>query len=213
MLLGFLACATKIQGMLLTIAVIAELIYSQHGFLLLNEKKWKDFWQKIILQGLKCVPMVGGVLVYLFINYRVEGDAFRFMYYQENHWNHTLGPIWNTLSYMWEYLKGSWYTSSGMSLWVPQFSLFFVNIVVIIYGYIKKMRPTYLAYLIAFFLLTYSSTWVISGGRYTLSALPMFILGGQFVKEHPKAKLPLFMVSFGFMIIYMTGYYQWKQIM
>ena len=212
-LVGFLACLTKIQGMLLTLVVIAELFYCYHPVVLLKEKKWKEFWQKIIMQGLKCVPMICGVFVYLLMNYVVEGDMFRFMYYQENHWNHTLGPIWYTLSYMWDYVRESWYTSTGMSLWIPQFVLFFVGIGAILYGIAKKMRPTYLVYLIAFYLLTYSSTWLISGGRYMLNALPMFMLGGRFVAEHPKAKMPLVMASFAFMMVYMIGYYQWKQIM
>lgn len=213
MFFGFLACMTKIQGALLAFAVVAELFYSCHGFWLLRTGRWKVFFKKIVFPGLKCVPMLGGLAVYLVINYVVEGDFFRFMYYQEHHWNHTLGPIWNTLSYMWDYVKGGWFTSDGMSLWVPQFLLFFINIVVIIYGVIKGLRPTYLVYLILFYLMTYSSTWLISGGRYNLSALPFFMLGGKFMADYPKTKNLILMTSFGLMIVYMAGYFQGKQIM
>lgn len=212
-IIGFFACLTKIQGILLTLAVIAELFCCYHGFTLLKEKKWKEFLGKVIGNGLKCVPMVGGVLVYLLLNYLVEGDAFRFMYYQEHHWNHTVGPVWNTVKYMKEYVEGGWYTSMGMGLWVPQYLLFFVSVIAIIYGFVKKLPPAYQVYLIAFTLVTYSSTWLISGGRYTLSAMPLFILAGRFYTEHKGAKRILIPFSFAIMMIYLVGYFQWKQIM
>lgn len=211
--IGFLACLTKIQGVLLCFAVLAELLYSEKGGVLLKEKKWKTFGGKVIVNGLKCVPMIGGVLVYLLLNYLVEGDAFRFMYYQEHHWNHTAGPFWDTVRYSGEYAKGSWYTSTGMGLWVPQFILFFVSITAIIYGFVKKMRPTYQIYLIMFTLVTYSSTWLISGGRYTLSALPLFMLAGEFYTKHERVKKVMIPFSVALMMIYFVGYYQWKQIM
>lgn len=212
-LLGFLACLTKLQGMLLPFCVIAELLYSEHGIALLKQKNWRAFWKKIFCQGMKCVPMVFGVFVYLWMNYRVEGDPFRFLYYQEHHWMHTLGPVWNTLFYMKHYAVENWYNSIGMGLWIPQLILFFIYPLGILYGFLKRLRPMYLVYLIAFFLLTYSSTWLISGGRYTLSALPLFMLAGNFLTEHKRAGKLILSFSFALMMIYLVGYYQWKQIM
>lgn len=212
-LLGFLACLTKMQGMLLAFAVAAELFYSFRGFTLLKEKQWKRFWEKIILQGLRCAPMIYGTLIYLAINYFVEGDPLRFMYYQKSNWSNSLCPIWEAVSYIISYAVRGWYTSIGMSLWIPELILFFVYIAAFVYGIIKKMRPTYLAYLLSYFLLTYSSTWLISGGRYVLSALPVFMLYGKFLTGHKKTKAILMPLSFAFMIVYMTGYYLRKQIM
>ncbi len=212
-LIGFLACLTKIQGILLTLAVVAELFYSEKGFFLLKTKQWSEFWNKIIINGLKCVPMTGGVLVYLLLNYMIEGEAFRFLYYQENHWNHTVGPFWETVRYSGAYAADSWYQSTGMGLWLPQYVLFFVSLAAILYGFLVKLRPTYLVYLIAFTLVTYSSTWLISGGRYTLSALPLFMLAGRFYTEHKNIKKGMLPFSFALMMVYLVGYYQWKQIM
>ena len=70
-----------------------------------------------------------------------------------------------------------------------------------------------MVYLIAFFLLTYSSTWLISAGRYTLSALPLFMLGGKYLTDHKRAGEILLAVSLMLMMVYMIGCYQWKQIM
>ena len=71
----------------------------------------------------------------------------------------------------------------------------------------------YLMYLVVFFLLTYSSTWLMSAGRYTLSALPVFMLGGEWVSRHEKWKTPVIVFSSMLMTLYMIGYYSWKQVM
>lgn len=71
----------------------------------------------------------------------------------------------------------------------------------------------YQVYLISFFVLTYSSTWLISGARYTVNALPLFMLGGEILENHRKVKQAVLAVSFALMIIYLIGWYEWKQIM
>lgn len=210
---GFLACLTKVQGMLLAFSVIAELLYSYHALTLVRNRKWKAIWRNIICNGLKCVPMMGGTLLYLTINYLVEGDFFRFMYYQKNHWNNSLLPFFKTFRYVREYARGGWDTQFGMALWDPEYLLIFVYLAAIIYGIVKKHRPMYMVYLITYFLLTYSSTWLISGPRYSVSALPLFMLGGSFLSKHEKLKPAVIMSLLALMTVYMVGYYQWKSIM
>ena len=70
-----------------------------------------------------------------------------------------------------------------------------------------------MTYLSAILTLTYSSTWLLSAGRYTLNALPLFMLLGAFAAKHKKSKVPIAVLSGMAMMIYMIGYYQWKQIM
>lgn len=210
---GFLAALTKVQGMLLAFAVLAELLLNGEVKRWLSEKQWKKLAGRVVRAGILCLPMLAGVLIYLGINFAVEGNPFQFMYYQKNHWGNSLTPLWNTLSYITAHVKNEWYTSTGMSLWVPEFLLFFVYLFYIGYGIFKKIRPCYLFYLIVFFVLTYSSTWLISGGRYTLSALPIFILNGKLYTEHRKMGKILLFLSACLMMIYMVGFYQWKQIM
>ena len=211
--LGFFACLTRMQGALLALAVMAELFGGFHLLSLLKQKKWMEIWKKVIVPGLKCMPMILGIFVYLLINYKVEGDPFRFMYYQQSHWNHTVGTIWNCLSYIKDYAVDSWYTSAGMSIWIPQLILFFVYIIAFVYGIRRRLQPAYLVYLLASFVLTYSSTWLISGGRYTLTVFPLFMLEGKFLTEHKTCKNLVLYLSMGLMMVYMIGFYQWKQIM
>lgn len=210
---GFLACLTKVQGVLLAFAVLVELFYFKRGIRLIREKKWKSFLKRVIYPGCVVATMLFGLVVYLLINYAVEGDLFRFMYYQKNHWGNGLCPIWETIKYITQNAVSGWSSSVGMSLWVPELLLFAGYLIAIVYGSIRKLRPMYLAYLVVFFLLTYSSTWLISAGRYTLSALPVFMLAGDWLSKHEKRKIPVMILSAMLMVIYMTGYYSWKQIM
>lgn len=211
--LGFLACLTKVQGLLLAFAVLAELLYFKRGIKLIKERKWKNFVCRIIYPGCVAAEMLLGFLVYLVINYVVEGDAFRFMYYQKNHWGNGLCFMGKTINYITQYVVNGWYTSTGMSLWVPEMILFSLYLIAIVYGVCKRIRPMYLTYLVVFFLLTYSSTWLISAGRYTLSALPAFMLAGKGMAECEKIRVPVMILSAMIFTIYMIGYYSWKQIM
>jgi len=209
---GCLACLTKIQGILLAFSVVAELMYSFHGLTLLRKRSWKMFFQNIILNGLKCMPMVGGFLIYLYINYKVEGDFFRFMYYQRTHWANGLCPIWHTFGYLinnaFDFVN--WDLPFIATTWIPEFILFFVYIIAILYGFIKKQQITYQIYLILFFLLTYSSTWLISGARYSLSAIPLFLFGGSFLTNHKRICGPVYLLFIMLMVMYMIAFCQGK---
>lgn len=212
-LIGFLACMTKNQGCILAFAVVAELFYSEKGFRLLWEKRWKEFWKRVICPGLICALMVFGFVVYLGINDWVEGDPFRFLYYQEHHWNGSFCPMWRTLSYLAEYAFGYGDISTRFAMWIPEFVLFFVWVSWIVYGIRRKIRPTFLVYLVLLWLLTYSSSWLLSAGRYTLCALPGFMLMGEWLSRHEKWKTPVVAVSSMLFMIYMTGFLMGKQIM
>lgn len=211
--LGFFACMTKVQGALLAAAVAVELLCAEKIVELLKERNFKAIWKRIILPGLLCSLMFLGLVVYLAINWYVEGDPFRFLYYQKNHWYNGFLPIWETIGYVAENAVKGAHTSVGMSIWMPELVLFFVWIVWICYGIYRKLRPSYLTYLTALFLITYSSSWLISGGRYTLCALPGFLLAGDWASRHEKWKMPLAAVSAMFMTLYLAGYLLGKQVM
>lgn len=211
--LGFLACLTKTQGCMLAFAVVAELLVSEKGLLLLRERKWKEFGKRVLYPGLICSLMVLGFVVYLGINLYVEGDPFRFLYYQKNHWYNGFCPIWETLSYLVRYSFGSGNMATRFSMWIPELVLFVVWLAWIAYGIRRRLSAAYMVYLIALFLLTYSSTWLLSGGRYALCALPGFMLMGEWLTRHERWKTPLLAVSSMLFAVYLTGYLLGRQIM
>ena len=211
--LGFLACLTKTQGCMLAFAVAAELLVSEKGLRLLREKKWKEFGRRILCPGMICSLMVLGFAVYLGINRYVEGDCFRFLYYQKNHWHNAFCPIWETFSYLVRYSFGSGNMATRFSIWIPELILFVVWIVWIGYGIKRRLPAAYMVYLIVLFLLTYSSTWLLSGGRYALCALPGFMLVGDWLTRHEKWKMPTLIASSMLLAVYLTGYLLGRQIM
>lgn len=212
-LLGFLACLTKVQGVLLAVAVAAELLYAEHFLKKLRAGEWKAILKKIILPGLLCATMLLGLGVYLYINWRVEGDPFRFLYYQRTHWFNGFLPIWETVAYVAENALTIGYTSVGFCIWIPELVLFFVWLVWLACGIWRKMRPMFLVYLAALFFVTFSSSWLISGGRYTLCALPGFMLTGEWLGRHERWKTPAVAISAMLMALYLAGYLTGKQVM
>ena len=210
---GFIACLTKLQGGFLAFVVLVKLADNANIFKLIINKEIKKIWSDFLLPGLKCVPMLLGILVYLLINNKVDGNPFAFMRYQEEHWYHTVGPIWNTLKYMIEHCIGNRGKAVNACIWIPQIVLLFLILVLILYAFKVKLDKSLITYLIIFYLVTFSSTWLISGGRYAVSIIPMFILLSIFVVKHPKVKQIVYTLSFGIMVVYMAAYFNWQQIM
>lgn len=212
-ILGFFACLTKVQGVLLALPIFVELVYEKKAILLLKQRNWKSLWHDIMVPGLLCVPMFLGIGVYLYINYHVAGNPFIFLEYQKNNWGNSMLNIFSTISYVQRNAAVDWHTSTAMCIWIPESILFFVYIGAIIYGIVKKMKPSYLSYLIIFFIITYSSSWLISGGRYTISALPLFMIEGIVLTKRPKWKLPIWGISIALFMVYYMGYLTKRVIM
>lgn len=210
---GCLACMSKLQGAFLSFVVLIYLCSKGRFIYLIRKREYKSIISKIIIPGLKCVPMLFGLIIYFLINYLVEGNPFRFMYYQSSHWGHTVGPFWKTVIYMKDYFVGNYNKSEGWVLWLPELVMFFICVLAIIYS-IRKKLPSYLiTYIVVFGLVTYSSTWLISGGRYCLSILPLFIIEGMIIKDHINIRRVTLLLSYSLYVIYMIGYFKWMSIM
>lgn len=212
-ILGILCCLTKLQGGFLFFVAVVEVFDKYKVFSLLKAKDLKEIWRKIFVPLFKCAIMVLGVIAYLCLNYVVERDCFAFMTYQREHWTHTLGPIWNTVKYMTEYLRSDPTGEISLCIWWPQVILLSLQTLAVIYAIIKKFRPSYIAYIIIFCLVTYSSTWIISGGRYTLTTIPLFILAGVIFSKHPRIGALVCGGSFVLMIQYLCAYFKWMPVM
>lgn len=219
-LLGFLCCLTKLQGGFLAFVVLAELIATGKPFSTLRNRAGLPkaevalkLWREFLLPGLKCVPMLSGIGVYLGINLLVEGDAFIFMRYQKEHWTHSIGPIWETVRYMLDYVTSEPFSEMSLCIWWPQLILLVLQIGVIVYGLVIKLRPAYIVYVAVFMLVTYSSTWLISGSRYTLSSVPIFIILGILLVRLRRARVLICCALFGLQIIYLLGYLRWMPLM
>ncbi len=205
-LLGFFACLTGGQGIILFFSVLAELLDSEKGILLLKERKWADFGRKIIHPcGIVCTMFIGFV-IYLLINHAVEGNPFQFIYYRNNYWNDGFRLMRDTMIYggMDEVWASRGFTGISLKL-LDMLPL--VYIVVFYYGRKGKMRCMYMTYLVSVFLQTWLSSSLMNIGQNSLYVLPIFMLGGNFISKNEKWKMPVLILSSMLMVVYMTGYF------
>ncbi len=182
-LLGALAALTRMHGLLLVLPAAAEIIITYHPFRLLKEKQFGAFWKDCCRKAL-CLPITAvGTLIYLLLNWHVDGNPFQFLIYQKEHWFQGSTYFTNTLHTIWEYSNGQ-DIESVRTLWLPQLVLFFFSLAVLLYG-IRRVSVTYSVYFFVYLFMNYSITWPLSCGRYMTCALPMFIVLAKGSEKHP----------------------------
>lgn len=161
-ILGCLACATRINGLILCLALPFEiwLFWRENKKL---EKKW--LWIGLI-------PL--GFGAYLLLNYAVMGNPLAFLEIQREHWGKFLTYPWTAI-----------WNKVGQVLGQPNptpkmegmFELVFVAIGLFatIAGW-RYLRNSYRVWMIASWLLFVSTSFILSVPRYTLTMFPLFIL-------------------------------------
>lgn len=122
---------------------------------------------KVLINMFSIFLIPAGFAAYCYINYKVSGDPFKFLYYQKEHWSQEFGWFFNTASYQTEYLfstaKDNFSTMLG--LWLPNLITAFSSLVIMFLS-VKKVRSSYTAYSIAYFAAAIGATWLLSGPRY-----------------------------------------------
>lgn len=211
-LFGALATMTRIQGVLLGIPALVEAFLVYRPIQALKEKAYSRIYG-FIGRCASFLLMLTGLAYYLWVNYRVEGDPFRFLYYQESHWHQGHGNIVKTIKYIFDYsFREGYDVSTRMALWVPQMILILISAGFLIFS-IKKIRPMYYLYGAAYIYLTFSASWLLSSGRYFACNIPLFLViavGGA------KKKSLVWMIAILFamlQMIYLGGFLHGRQIM
>ncbi len=161
--LGAYCAFTRTVGLLLIAPMVLEWVRmfpERNG----GRKRWL-----IGLVSLLLIPC--GFLAYMWINRTVSGNALQFLTYQHDHWSQGLGWFFNTASYQTSYLldsirEGSRETALG--LWLPNLLWHFGTLALFIVT-AKKLRPSYSAWYIAYFVIAIGTTWLLSGPRYLLA--------------------------------------------
>lgn len=209
---GAFATLARVHGILLVVPALLELwVVFRPDKLLLN-KQYKKLWSFV---G-RCASfgfMFIGTGIYLLINYVVEGDPFRFMYYQKNHWYNGVQWPWKTLKCIWDYcFAPGGDLQNKMAIWIPEGVLFIVCMILLIWG-VKKIRPMYYGYAVVYILITYSAAWLISGARYLACNIPLFMILAVGGEKH-KRFLPVLSVVFAMLqMIYLFAFMQGRQIL
>lgn len=162
-LFGAYCAFTRSVGLLLVAPLVLEWVHAfpkQNG----GRKKWALGIVSVLL-----VPV--GFLAYMWINRTVSGNPLQFLVYQRDHWSQQLGWFFNTASYQTHYLidcikEGN--RENIFGLWLPNVLWHFGALGLFAHT-AKKLRPSFSAWFIAYFVIAIGATWLLSGPRYLLS--------------------------------------------
>ncbi len=170
---GALAGFTRSVGGLILLFVafewLAELLRDKRAGLLPQNKKTH------MLRFLCMLVVPLGLVGYLAVNYAVTGDAFTFMRYQSDHWGQGFGYFFESAATQMEHLvyalrQGE--INKALGLWIPNLVYTFASLGVVTAG-ARKLRPSYTAFFIAYFVVACGATWLLSSPRYLTAAFPL----------------------------------------
>ncbi len=174
--IGFLGALCRTQGIVLFGVALYEWVIQTRSRVKSKTfgKGIKDFFRSLPVSGLFTLLIPAGYGVYLTMNKILFGDWFKFLEFQQGTpWYQTSGFIPDNLN---QHLSmAEEYPHLAFIIYLPQFIMFIVAFTLIFVGVKYKVRTSYLLHIAAYTVASYLSTWLISGGRYMLSCLMMFV--------------------------------------
>ncbi len=160
--LGFFAALARLAGLFMLPTLLVEY---------LHQRGWK--WRKINVSILWIGLALLGFLIYLNINNQVTGDPFTFVTVQRVHWGHRIDPV-EALKQAWYFAGGSFPGNITLGIAPVVFALF--SALTIIWGFLRRLRPSYTVYMLLTWLLAVSTSFWMSVPRYVFAMYPMFII-------------------------------------
>ncbi len=202
-ILGMMASLCRMQGILLLVPAGYELIVMLAG----KRSDWKKFLNK--RQWMLTIMPVG-FLAYLMLNFIKQGDCFSFM-------KHQSAPPWYQ-SIQWinanltkDYGMAMEYRELGYFIYWVQILLFFIAIFALLYGIHKKVRSSVIVYGGIYTCFCYLSGWLISGARYMLGCVPLFIVYAAI--ENKMARKIILAINAALCMLYTILFLQGQAIM
>ncbi len=163
---GFLCALTRIQGMLLLLPGVYCAWRAAR-----EEKKWSP--RMLALAG----PVLG-FGIYLYINKAVCGSFFAFQGYEAAApWYQSVQWLGDTLAQ--QFTMGVKYPDLANWIYWPQAVLYFLAAVLLIAGWRRELDNAWILYGTAYLGMCYTAGWLISGGRYMLGCLPLYLCAGR----------------------------------
>lgn len=211
---GAFACFTRQFGMFAAIPVFYEMLRSLERYptgseIIMRERadmgaaqsdigfaervgssvRLHNVWKYVLLAA--CI--LTGYGAYLFINYRLYGNPLAFLQYQQLNWHNQLVPIWDCIGINTQSLLASAgrpaETQNMMGIFLPQQLMAFI-LPLMMLCFIRRGDAGDNAYMWCYTLLTFSSSWLISGIRYIAAMYPLYImLGLMSARKAPRSIL------------------------
>ena len=210
---GALAALSRLAGIMLIFPAAVEFTEHYELFGKFKAGKAKEAMGLIVKKGLWILLAFAGILIYLWCNYRVTGDWFYFMELHKTVWTQETCYFGECIKIIWEtMLAPDRSVMVRAAIFIPEVLVIVLMLVTMVYG-IRRTRSMYTTYFVVYFVVNLCATWIISLGRYSLCAIPMFLCMAEFTDRHEESYAPITAVSAILFGIYMTGYLFSKQIM
>ena len=182
-IVGFLAAFTRLPGVLLFAPACFELVGK-----IIRERptQGKDSKWRLRMAGnaLSLLFIPAGLLLYLYVNFRVTGSSTMFLTYQSQHWHQQLGWFFGTMATLVNNATVSFADNTQMllGLWVPNIVYLFASLGIVIAAQ-NKLRASNVAYFIAYYAFCMGATWLLSAPRYLTAAFPLALALGALTEK------------------------------
>lgn len=208
---GILAAMTRMQGVILIGAAVAELANHVKPFCLRGKTEGKRNWGEILKTlSLLLAPMLGS-LAYLGLNRFVTGNAFAFTEMQK-HWSQGFQWFPSVLAYLAENALTWPKISTRWEMWIPELVLFPVFALLLVRSW-KRHRSMLTLYGFVYLILTYCLSWLLSAGRYLSCGVPFFLFAADGLEGKPRGGAILIVGMFVLQGVFCYRYLCWGQVM
>ncbi len=205
-LVAFLGGLNRTQGIVLLLPILYEYCLAQQLF-----QSCSFRWQRLTKEAfaIACIPM--GYGCYLLMNKIVQGDWFAFV-------EHLKAPPW--------YQGAAWVGDNiaqhfamsedhyplGFYIYWPQILGFLGSMALLGWAIRNGVRTSWIIYGLASLTLSFTASWLISGARYLLGNLSIFLLLSVYVQNELKRLLVYSVFSF-LLVFYTIAFWQGQSIM
>lgn len=188
---GMLAALSRSQGIVLLVPAVYEICLQ---FRKKENRTWTAGWVCLI-------PV--GTLFYLLMNQVIYGKWNKFLEFQAAEpWYNT--SQWISENLVQHYSMGIQYPYLGVIIYWAQIFLYFGAMLLLFYGLHKQVRTSYIALGGAYIFVTYLHGWMISGPRYMMSCLPLYLIVASQSSRIGKRML---LIAFGILTLFFHMWY------
>lgn len=210
---GCLAAFTRMPGILLVVPVLFELVGEilREGPLHRSAKPADRRWRlKAAGNALSVLLIPAGFLAYLYVNFRVTGNAMMFLTYQREHWHQQLGWFFGSVATIVNNATTNFADNPQMiwGLWIPSLLHLFAALGLVAAAQ-NKLRASNVAYFLAYYAVCMGATWLLSAPRYLTAAFPLALALGALTQKRWADKLATIVCLVLFVLYLVAFVLQW----
>lgn len=145
--------------------------------------------------------------IYLLLNYHYTGNPFKFLEYQRTFWTHSFAYFGEGLQELCSKLFVNYIVlKEKITFYGPQIISFAFSALLMAIC-CKRHESAYTMYYVAYFIMVTSDMWYMSGGRFMLVIIPLYIMLAEKIKNNNLLIVGCMTLSTLLYAIYSTYYF------